>query len=145
MRLKNWLSFFVFFFLIFLPLFAHLQKLRIREVEHSYFTPLVFSASGEMGHEASAFYKRLASLLSDKWNDPYAIVLGWIRCRLSFCLLRSAIQCIRGARSSQGHYIKSAPVALVQPETQFLINCLTVYLYVLILFSLYLQKKKKLL
>ena len=91
-------------------------------------TPLVFSASGGMGHEASVFYKRLASLLSDKWNDPYATVLGWIRCRLSFCLLRSAIQCIRGARSSQGRYIKSAPVALVQSETQFLIlfNCLFV-------------------
>ena len=41
-------------------------KLRIREVEHSSFTPLVFSASGGMGHEASVFYKRLASLLSDK-------------------------------------------------------------------------------
>ena len=95
--------------------------MRIREVEHSSFTPLVFSASGGMGHEASVFYKRLASLLSDKWNDPYATVLGWIRCRLSFCLLRSAIQCIRGARSSQGRYIKSAPVALVQSETQFLI------------------------
>ena len=90
-------------------------------MEHSSFTPLVFSASGGMGHEASVFYKRLASLLSDKWNDPYATVLGWIRCKLSFCLLRSAMQCIRGARSSQGHYIKSAPVALVQSETQFLI------------------------
>ena len=90
-------------------------------MEHSSFTPLVFSASGVMGHEASVFYKRLASLLSDKWNYPYATVLGWIRCRLSFCLLRSAIQCIRGARSSQGHYIKSVPVALVQSEIQFLI------------------------
>ena len=96
-------------------------ELRIREVELSSFTPLVFSASGGMGHEASVFYKQLASLLSDKWNDPYATVLGWIRCRLSFCLLRSAIQCIRGARSSQGRYITSAPVALVQSETQFLI------------------------
>ena len=96
-------------------------ELRIREVEHSSFTPLVFSASGGilMGHEASVFYKRLASLLSDKWNDPYATVLGWIRCRLSFCLLRSAIQCSRGARSSQGRYIKSAPVALVQYRLSF--------------------------
>ena len=87
-------------------------------MEHSSFTPLVFSASGGMGHEASVFYKRLASLLSDKWNDPYATVLD-VNCH--FCLLHSAIQCIRGARSSQGHYIKSAPVALVQSETQFLI------------------------
>jgi len=40
--------------------------LRIREVEHSSFTPLVFSATGGMGHEANIFYKRLASLLSEK-------------------------------------------------------------------------------
>jgi len=66
----------------------------IREVEHSTFTPLVFSATGGMGHEATIFYKRLASL-SEKWKEPYTSVLGWIRCRLFFCLLRSAIQCIR--------------------------------------------------
>ena len=38
---------------------------RIREVEHSSFTPLIFSATGGMAHEASTFYKRFASLLSD--------------------------------------------------------------------------------
>ena len=90
-------------------------------MEHSSFTPLVFSASGGMGHEATVFYKRLASLLSDKWKELYATVLGWVRCWLSFCLLRSAIQCIRGARSSHGHYIRSAPVDLIQSETQFIL------------------------
>ena len=60
-------------------------EVRVREVEHSSFTPLVFAATGEMGHEVSTFYKRLASLLSDKWKEHYAVVLGWIRCRLSFC------------------------------------------------------------
>ena len=38
-------------------------ELRIREVKHSSFTPLMFSASGGMGHEASVFYKRLASFV----------------------------------------------------------------------------------
>ena len=90
-------------------------------MEHSSFTPLVLSATGGMSHEANVFYKRLAALLSDKWKDPYAEILGWIRCKLSFCLLRSAIQCIRGARSSRGHYIRS-PVALVQLETKFSVS-----------------------
>ena len=72
----------------------------IREVEHSTFTPLVFSATGGMGNEATIFYKIIASLLSEKWKEPYISVLGWVRCRLSFCLLRSAMQCIRRARSS---------------------------------------------
>jgi len=72
-----------------------------------------------MGHEATIFYKRLASLLSEKWKEPYAVVLGWVRCRLSFCLLHSVIQCIRGTKSTQGHFVKCAPVDLIQLETQF--------------------------
>ena len=43
-------------------------------MEHSIFTPLVFSATGGMSHEATVFYKRLASLLSEKWKEPYAAV-----------------------------------------------------------------------
>ena len=87
---------------------------RLREVEHSTFTPLVFSATGGMSHEATVFYKRLASLLSQKWKEPYAAVLGWIRCHLSFCLLHSAIQCIRGVRSSQGHFVKCSPALRIR-------------------------------
>ena len=93
--------------------------MRIREVEHSSFTPLVFSASGGMGHEASVFYKWLASLLSDKWNDAYATVLD-VDCHFVYCVQQSnALE--EHDLSSQGRYIKSAPVALVQSETQFLI------------------------
>ena len=79
---------------------------RVREVEHSTFTPLVFSATGGMASEATNFYKRLASMLALKWDSPYSSTLCWLRCRLSFSLLRSAIQAIRGARSSRGHAIK---------------------------------------
>ena len=50
-----------------------------------------------------AFYKRLASLLVDKWEQPYNSTLCWLRCHISFSLLWSAIQCIRGAHSSRGH------------------------------------------
>ena len=48
------------------------------------------------------FYKRLASLLATKWNDDYEKVMGWLRCCLSLSLLRSAIVCVCGARSSIG-------------------------------------------
>ena len=48
------------------------------------------------------FYKRLASLLADKWEQPYSTTLYWLRCSISFSLLRSAIQCIRGARVFKG-------------------------------------------
>ena len=72
---------------------------RIREVEHRSFIPLVFSTSGGMGRAATTTYKHLARLLSEKWNSPYSVVMGWLRCSLGFSLLRSSVMCIRGSRS----------------------------------------------
>ena len=91
---------------------------RIREVEHASFTPLIFSASGGMAREATTFYKRLASLLSTKGEQLYSSTMAWLRCLLSFSLLRPAIQSIRGARSSIGHPISnnSAPSDLINSE-----------------------------
>ncbi len=37
-----------------------------RDVEHGSFTPLVLSTTGGMGRTATTFYKRLASMLSEK-------------------------------------------------------------------------------
>ena len=82
---------------------------RIREVEHASSTPLVLSATGGMASEATVFYKRLASCLATKWDQPYSSTLSWLRCRLTFSLLRSAIQCIGGARSSSGHVVRAPP------------------------------------
>ena len=91
---------------------------RVRNVEQATFTPLVFSATGGMAIEATSFYKRLASRLAEKWDQPYSSTMAWLRCRLSFSLLRSAIMCLRGARSSNGHPIKLAPsVELVVSES----------------------------
>ena len=73
---------------------------RVREVEHGVFTPLVFSTTGGMGQEATVFYKRLADMISQKRQHPYSVVMGWLRCRLSFASLRASVMCIRGSRSS---------------------------------------------
>ena len=51
---------------------------RILEVEHSTFTPLVFSATGGMAKQCTTFYKRLASLLADKWGHSYSSTLCWL-------------------------------------------------------------------
>jgi len=80
----------------------HAYGQRVQEVEHASFTPIVLAATGELAHEATIFYKRLAALLSTKWGFDYSVVMGWLRCCLSFSLLHSAIQCIRGAHSSIG-------------------------------------------
>ena len=59
-----------------------------------------YRSTGGMSNEATIFYKRLASLLSQKWDFPYSTTLCWLRCHLCYSLLRSSIQAIRGARSS---------------------------------------------
>ena len=66
---------------------------RVREVEHGSFTPLVFNTAGGMGYAATTAYKR---------EQSYSTVMGWMRCRLSFSLLRSAIMCLRGSQSKNG-------------------------------------------
>ena len=71
---------------------------RVRDVEHEYFTPLVFTTGGGMAAEATVFFKRLASLLSEKRNETYLCVMGWLRCVVSFSLLRSSLVCLRGTR-----------------------------------------------
>ena len=84
---------------------------RVRLVEHATFTPLVLTTTGGMGRAATTFFKRLASMLAEKRDVPYATTLNWVRCRLSFALLRASIMSIRGARSSRH-----------QPATECLID-----------------------
>ena len=74
-----------------------------REVDHGSFSPLVFSTAGGMGPTASVVYKRIASMLAQKCDQSYSKTLYWIRCKLSYSLLRSAIMCLRGVRSSIHH------------------------------------------
>ena len=81
---------------------------RVLDIEHGVFTPLVLSTTGGMAREAQTFYKRLADMLSRKRDLPYSSLMGWLRCKLSFAILRSAIMCIRGSRSSLHHPMRDA-------------------------------------
>ena len=60
-----------------------------------------FSATGGMGTITTVVYRRLASLLAEKQGRPYSSTLYWLRCRLNFSLLRSAIMCIQGSRNQR--------------------------------------------
>ena len=89
---------------------------RIFEIERSSFTPSIFSATGGKANEATFFYKNLASLLSNKWDTPYAGGMGLVQCCLSFSLLRSAIRCLRYSKGHFGHL--AALIDLVQTESK---------------------------
>ena len=73
---------------------------RIQHVDQGSFTPLVFTTSGGMAPRAKRFYARLAEILAEKKQQPKSCIVAWMRCRLSFSLLRSALLCLRGTRSS---------------------------------------------
>ena len=71
---------------------------RVLQVENGTFSLLVFSANGGMGRECKTFYKRLSQMIADKPNLQYAMAANYIRAKVSFSLLRSALLCLRGAR-----------------------------------------------
>ena len=86
-------------------LFKQAEKAKIREygervleVEHGDFTPLVFTCTGGMAPQSTIVIKRLAGKLSTKQNIAMSVASGWLRCRLSFALLRTTILCVRGTR-----------------------------------------------
>ena len=59
---------------------------------------LCCSVDGLMGNEADVFLKRLGDVVSVKWERSYSEVMGWVRARLSFAILRASILCLRGSR-----------------------------------------------
>jgi hypothetical protein len=54
-----------------------------------------------MSKETSVFFKKVASEVARKENEEYAIVIGLLRVRLAFKLMRAAITMLRGSRHRQ--------------------------------------------
>ena len=73
---------------------------RVLSVEKATFTPLVFSTTGIMGPQAEVFYKKTATLLSNKTGHTYSDTIRYVRLRLSFCLLKTILISLRGYRGN---------------------------------------------
>ena len=73
---------------------------RVLEVERGTFKPLVFTTTGGMADECKRFHSRLAELISIKKGE-YSTTISWIRSKVSFALLRSALLCLRGSRTTK--------------------------------------------
>ena len=63
-------------------------------------------------------YYTHASMISEKRNTEYSQTVNWIRCKLSFALLRASVMSIRGARSSRHHAASEATQDLQLIEGQ---------------------------
>ena len=74
---------------------------RINNVDRGSFTPLVFATNGQCAPEASIFLKSLAAQISERNRDlPYSLIMRQLRARISVCLIRWQITCLRGSRHS---------------------------------------------
>ena len=71
---------------------------RIIRIEKGSFTPLVFTIMGGASTGTQKALSKIAEKLSEKRGTPCSIVMAWLRCKLSFALLRGANLCLRGTR-----------------------------------------------
>ena len=60
--------------------------------------PSVMSGCGGLGKAASALFKRIAVLIARRIGESYLSAMAFIRCKLSFSLLRSCIMRFCGSR-----------------------------------------------
>lgn len=82
---------------------------RVTQIERGSLTPLVFSTTGGWSKETSKFHRHLAALMAEKRGEEYSVVMGYIRRRLRFTLLRTTLESLTGARELRhSHYIKRA-------------------------------------
>ena len=89
---------------------------RVQEIEHGVLTPIVLSTTGGMGREAKTFSQWLADMIALEEQKPYSSVMGWLRSRLSFAILRAVIMCIRDSQSSLHRPICSSVIPPASSE-----------------------------
>ena len=83
----------------------------------------VLSSSGGCGPSATVALKRLAGLISEKHGQPYSSALAFIRCRLAFSLINSAVAYLRAPRSAYHAAameisLSDNPLDLIRAEAQ---------------------------
>ncbi|XP_066928263.1 uncharacterized protein [Clytia hemisphaerica] len=66
--------------------------------QNATFTPLIFSSNGGMSRETARFYQRLAEMLSEKHSTSFSCTSSWVKRKIMFSLIRTAVVCVRGSR-----------------------------------------------
>ena len=61
-------------------------------------TPLVFTTTGGIADECVRYHSRFAELSANKKGESYSSTISWIRAKVSFTIVRSAILCLRGSK-----------------------------------------------
>ena len=75
-----------------------------------------------MGPRATGFLKRLSHLIADKRGEQYADVMGFLRTKLRFSLLRSVLIAVRGERgkpSSREPFMGMVPFNMIPDKENY--------------------------
>ena len=83
---------------------------RVIQIEKCSFTPLVYSTTCGMAPKALEFHKRLASLVAEERNERYEYVMGTMRTKLAFSLLKSVLLSLRGHKGKR-NYAPATPMS----------------------------------
>ena len=86
---------------------------RVIKVEHGSFTPVVLSAFGGFGRETSCFVSKLVEKIAEKQGTERSVVANYIRSKVSFELVRSQVECIRGSRSRKKMVLDAKEIEVV--------------------------------
>ena len=68
------------------------------EERRASFTPFVVSVDGVLDHDVQHMMKRLCDQIAMKWEKSHSEVMGWVRAKMVFGILRAANLCLRGSR-----------------------------------------------
>ena len=84
---------------------------RVLNTEKGNFTPLVFLTSGGMSPECKQFLNRLAESHVITKKTRYQDVVGHLRTRIRFALLRSSLLALRGYRGKTSKNVSISDVS----------------------------------
>ena len=79
----------------------HMKKMKYVdavEMRHATFTPFVVSVDGILGRTARMFVNHLGDSIADMWNKSHSEVMGWVRAKMPFAILRATNLCLCGSR-----------------------------------------------
>jgi len=117
---------------------------RVLEIEHGSFTLLVFSSYGgcSCSPETDRFIKELSTKLAEKHCTDLGTTKNWLRTKLSFNLIRSAVLCIRESRSirSQTHTVDPTNVNISREMVAGIVSKTAIVFYITVLFKNFLPE-----
>ena len=71
---------------------------------------IIISTTAGMAVECKRYHSRLAELDAAKKGESFATTVSWIRDRVSFALLRSALLCMRGSRAKRKIHLELSDI-----------------------------------